>query len=181
MPERLVLGPGSRIGHLNVCRGITLLELGPSATLGRGNVITGTPKSNARHYRDHPDRNPELVLGPHAALTNGHHIDCTDSVIIGGFATVAGHGSQVWTHGFDLLESKQSAAPVRIGAYTMVGTRCVLIKGSELPDCSVLAAGAVLTTAMTDPYYMYGGTPARPLRPMPREARYFTRVTGSVD
>lgn len=180
MPQHLVLGEGARVGHFNVCRGIERLDLGSSATIGRGNWITGTPLGDDRYFLGYPTRQPQLVLGPHAAVTHRHYLDCTDSVTIGSFATVAGVGSQFWTHGLDVIDCEQSAGPIQIGSYTMVGTRCTVLKGSVLPECAVLAAGSVLSGVMTDRYQMYGGTPAKPLRSISPDAKYFTRSVGRI-
>jgi acetyltransferase-like isoleucine patch superfamily enzyme len=180
-PERLVMGPGSRIGHLTLCKGLSLLELGTQATIGRGNWITAVPKDNKKHFLHQPERAPQLVLGPHAAITNRHLLDCTNSVEIGPFATLAGFSSQILTHSIDLAACRQSSSRVRIGRYCFVGTRSVLVAGSALPDYSVLAAGSLLDRPHTVTHRLYGGAPAQQIHALDPSLGYFLRQSGFVD
>jgi acetyltransferase-like isoleucine patch superfamily enzyme len=180
-PERLVMGPGSSIGHLTVCKGLAALTMGPHATIGRGNWITGFPAGRSRHFAHRTDRCPELVIGAHAAVTNRHLIDCTDRVEIGEFATFAGLRSQILTHSIELATSRQSSAPVSIGRYCFVGTGCTLLGGSRLPDHSVLAAMSLLNRAHVATHTLYGGVPAKPLRALDPGLAYFHRPVGYVD
>jgi acetyltransferase-like isoleucine patch superfamily enzyme len=180
-PQHLVMGPGSRIGHLSFCKGLSRLELGPHASIGRGNWITGFPAGPHRHFAHQPERVPELVLGAHAAITNRHLIDCTNRVEIGEFSTLAGFGSQVLTHSIDLAACRQSSAPVRIGRYCFVGTRSVLLAGSALPDYSVLAAASLLERVHTTTHRLYGGSPAVQIHALDPRLGYFERREGFVD
>jgi acetyltransferase-like isoleucine patch superfamily enzyme len=180
-PERLVMGPRSRIGHLTLCKGLALLQLGTHASIGRGNWITGVPKGNPRHFLHQPERIPHLVLGDHAAITNRHLIDCTDRVEIGEFATFAGFGSQILTHSIDLALCRQSSAPVRIGRYCFVGSRSVLVAGSSLPDFCVLAACSLLERAHATTHRLYGGAPAIQICAVDSALGYFNRQVGFID
>jgi hypothetical protein len=94
-PRRLVLGPGARIARLNVVVNCDLVELGEGALIERGNWITGHPPGSTAHFAQVADRDPSLVLGAHAAITKGHHLDATDRIEIGAFTTIAGYGSQI--------------------------------------------------------------------------------------
>jgi acetyltransferase-like isoleucine patch superfamily enzyme len=180
-PQRLVMGPGSRIGHLTVCKGLALLELGAHASIGRGNWITGLPTRHGRHFVHQPERAPHLVLGAHSAITNRHLIDCTNRVELGEFATFAGFGSQILTHSIDLGPCRQSSAPVRIGRYCFVGTRSVLVAGSALPDFCVLAAASLLDRAHTATHRLYGGAPAVQICALDPSLGYFQRQVGFID
>jgi acetyltransferase-like isoleucine patch superfamily enzyme len=180
-PDVLQMGPGSRIGHLTVCKGVAVLSLGPNATIGRGNWITGFPRGHARHFAHQPDRRPELRIGAHAAITHRHIIDCTNRVVIGEYSTIAGFGTQILTHSIDLAACRQSSAPVSIGRYCFVGTACVIVAGSELPDCSVLGAASLLDRAQTVGHRLYLGVPARPTAAVDPASLYFSRTSGFVD
>ncbi len=107
----------SHIGHLTVCKGLDLLRLGPYASIGRANWITGLPAGSPKHFVDQDDRRPRLLIGEHAAITNRHLIDCTDTVSIGDFSTFAGFRSQILTHSIDIEACCQTSAPVSIGRY----------------------------------------------------------------
>lgn len=179
-PRRLRLEAGTSIGHLTVCIHLDLLHLKERATIGRGNWITGFPTGPSPHFAHQPERRSELIVGEQSAITNRHLIDCTGGVTIGRFTTFAGFSSQVLTHSIDLVESRQSSAPVTIGDYCFIGTACVLLAGSALPDRSVLGAKSLLNKKYEEPYTLYAGAPARPIQPMPRDTRYFHRPEGIV-
>jgi carbonic anhydrase/acetyltransferase-like protein (isoleucine patch superfamily) len=179
-PDHLEMGAGARIGSLTVCKGISLLRMGEQSRLGNLNWITGFPAANKTFFHDELDRRPELVIGDHAAVTNRHLIDCTNSVRIGRFTTFAGFRSQVLTHSIDLHRCRQSSFPIMIGDYCFVGTGCVLLGGSTLPDYSVLGAGSVLTQSHNETHRLYAGIPARVVKELPQDMAYFQRSVGFV-
>jgi UDP-3-O-[3-hydroxymyristoyl] glucosamine N-acyltransferase len=180
VPSRLIMEEGSRIDHLTVCKNIDLLHLKAHASIGRGNWITGFPLGPSRHFAEEKDRRPELIVGEHSAITHRHLIDCTNSVTIGKFTTVAGFQSQVITHSIDIEKSRQTSAPVRIGDYCFIGTNCVLLGGSAVPDFCVLGAKSLLNKSFTEPYHLYGGVPARPVQKLSADCKYFQRTEGFV-
>ena len=177
---RLIMEEGSEIGHFTVCKSIDLLHLKAHASIGRGNWITGYPLGPAPHFAEEKDRRPELIVGEHASITHRHLIDCTNSVNIGRFTTIAGFRSQILTHSIDLERNRQASGPVRVGEYCFVGTNSVLLPGSALPNYSVLGAKSLLNKAFTDPYYLYGGVPAEPIKRLPDNYAYFHRTQGFV-
>ncbi len=180
-PDRLEMGAGARIGSLTVCKGLALLSMGERSRLGNLNWITGFPLASTRFFGDEPDRRPELIIGEHGAVTNRHLIDCTNSVRIGRFTTFAGFRSQILTHSIDLYRSRQSSKPVSIGDYCFVGTGCVVLGGSRLPDYSVLGAGSVLNQSHAETHQLYAGTPARAVKALAHDMMYFHRPVGFVD
>lgn len=179
-PRKLVMKPGAHIGSLTICKDIDLVELGEEASIGNLTWITGYPSGTRGHFAHQTDRKPELILGPHAAITNRHLVDCTAAIHVGAYATFAGFASQLLTHSINLETSRQEAYPITIGEYCFVGTNCVLLGGSALPSHSVLGAKSLLNAAYTDPYYLYAGVPAKPIKPLPETLAYFQRQTGYV-
>ena len=179
-PGQLRMGPGARIGHLNVCINLGRLVLEDGASLGRSNWVTGHPPDGA-HFRARVDRDPALVLGTNAAVTKHHLIDCTDRVEIGPFTTVAGYRTQILTHAIDLGEARQDCRPVSIGRSCLLGTRATILGGAVLPDFCVLGAGAVLNKAHTQTYTLYAGQPAVARKKLDPAARYFHRTRRNVD
>jgi acetyltransferase-like isoleucine patch superfamily enzyme len=175
----LHMGASSRIGHFNVVKGMRA-DLGERATIGDFNWISGLAAGSQKHFTEESGRDPAFVLGPHAAVTSRHYIDCSNCVNIGEFSIVGGARSQILTHAVDFARNRQVSAPVRIGRYSFVGTGCVVLKGAELPDCSVLAAGSSLSRAFGDTFTLYSGVPAKPVRPLDRDADYFRRTRGFV-
>jgi acetyltransferase-like isoleucine patch superfamily enzyme len=179
-PKRLAMGAQSRIGHLTVCKGLERVALGEHASIGRLNWISAYPLGQGPHFAHMTGRNPQLVMGEHAAITHRHIIDCTDEVTIGAFTTVAGYRTQILTHSIDLDECRQHAKPVKIGSYSFVGTACTILGGAAVPDRSVLAAHALLNRAYDEPYRLYAGVPAKPVSQLDPGMKYFTRPTGFV-
>jgi len=179
-PDHLEMGAGAHIGSLTVCKGLFLLQMGEQSHLGNLNWVTGFPASNKGFFQGEPDRKPELIIGEHAAITNRHLIDCTNSVRIGRFTTFAGFRSQILTHSIDLYRCLQASKPVTIGDYCFVGTSCILLGGSALPDYCVLAAGSVLNKTYSESHQLYAGNPAKAVKPLPQEMLYFNREAGFV-
>ena len=179
--QEVELGEGARIGHLNVVRGLRRLELGPHAIIAQLNWVTGFPAGPSRHFAHQPQRQPMLRLLEHSAVTSRHLLDCTNSISIGRFTTVAGFRSQILTHSIDLAAGRQDSAPVEIGAYCFVGSASVILSGAKLPDYSVLAAGAVLAHPVAETHTLYAGVPARAVKKLPADWKYFTRAAGFVE
>ena len=180
-PRRLRMAAGSRIDALTVAINLDLLELGEMASIGRGNWITGFPSgTDSLHFAHQPDRCGELLLGDHAAITKNHHIDCTNRVTIGPFTTIAGYHSQQLSHSIDLQHNRQHSEPISIGAYCFVGSNCVILGGSVLPDQCVLGALSLLNKPLSETRCLYGGQPARRLKPIDPNAAYFSRSNGFV-
>lgn len=181
LPRRLTMGPDSRIGHLTVVKGISELVMGGSASIGNLNWITGFPAgTDASAFADQPNRQASLTIGDSAAVLNRHLVDCTDAVVIGRFATLAGFRSQILTHSISIAESRQRCKPVVIGDYTFVGTGSIILPGSRLPAYSVLAAGSVLNREYVEENWLYAGSPAVKVKQLSRDAAYFHRATGHV-
>ncbi len=178
-PKQLIMAEHTAIGHLTVCKNIDLLHLKCHAVIGRGNWITGFSSEPSVHFMHQKDRHPQLILEEHAAITHRHIIDCTHTVTLGAFSVFAGYQSQILSHSIDLDRCRQSSAPISIGKYCFLGTNCVLLGGSILPDYSVLGAKSLLNKSYQDTHYLYAGVPARPVKPLP-ELLYFSRKTGFV-
>jgi acetyltransferase-like isoleucine patch superfamily enzyme len=179
-PEHLQMGPFAMIGHLTVCKGLERVHLEEHALIGRLNWVSGCGKSGIAYQHDH-DRRSELIVRRHAAITNRHMLDCTNRIEIGEFTTVAGYWSQFLTHSIDLAASRQDSRPIKIGKYCFLGTGCVVLGGSVLADYSVLGAKSLLSKHQhTESFGLYGGTPARRIKPIPSDHKYFHRIVGVV-
>lgn len=181
VPRQLTMAAGASIGHFTVCKGMDLIALGEGAIVGRLNWISGVSTvESGDFYRDQRDRRSELVMGAHSAITSRHIIDCTDSVRIGEFATVAGYRTQLLTHSINVEESRQRSQAITIGRFTFVGTGCVILGGAALPDFSVLGALSLLNRPQQETYTLYAGLPARPVKELSRDLAYFHRSSGRV-
>jgi acetyltransferase-like isoleucine patch superfamily enzyme len=178
-PRRLRMAAGSRIDALTVAIHLDELNMGEMASIGRGNWITGfATGTDSPHFAHQPHRCAALLLGDHAAITKNHHIDCTNRITIGPFTTIAGYHSQLLSHSIDLQHNRQHSEPITIGSYCFVGSNCVILGGSELPDHCVLGALSLLNKAYSEPWCLYAGQPARHLKAI--DGAYFSREQGYV-
>lgn len=180
-PKRLVMEEGASIGHFNTAIHLDYMFLGKNATIARNNWITGFPTgTTSRHFAHQKDRISELILGDESAITKKHHLDCTNSITIGKYTTIAGYNSQFLTHSIDIYEGRQDSHPILIGDYCFISTGVIILGGSRLPNNSVLAAGAVLNKNYTDEWKLYAGVPAVPRKDLPHDAKYFNRENGFI-
>ena len=180
-PRKLIMEADSRIDHFCVAIHLDQIVLGKNATIGRGNWITGLSAFNdSAHFRHQSERRAELWIGESASVTKNHHLDCTNLIQIGSFATLAGYNSQLLTHSIDIMENRQDSAPIYIGEYTFVGTNVVVLGGSSLPSHSVLGAKSLLNKRFSEGWTLYGGVPAKALKTIPLHAKYLRRKDGFV-
>ncbi|MCW3094225.1 MAG: acyltransferase [Ferruginibacter sp.] len=180
-PDKLKMAALTRIDHFTVAIHLDTIELGENSTIGRGNWITGfSSKTNSLHFKHQPDRKSELIVGRSSAITKNHHIDCTSTITIGSFSTIAGYHSQLLTHSIDVVESRQNSTPITIGDYAFVGTNVVILGGASLPSRSVLGAKSLLNKVFTEEFTLYGGVPAKAVSMITKEAKYFQRTKGFV-
>ncbi|TFC83438.1 hypothetical protein E3T28_08955 [Cryobacterium sinapicolor] len=165
------MGANSRIGRWNLLKNMRRVSIGDHATIGRLNVFSSHPV----YKRLYPD-GAVLEVGPHSFVTSRHQFDCSGSIVIGEYSSVAGHETKIVTHSIDVRRNAQSAYPVRIGARSFVGARCLLFGGAVLPDRSVLAGGSVLARAKQGASPgLWAGVPASLRGPI--DGEWFERST----
>lgn len=177
--EHLYMAEGSGIGSLNMLRGLRRCELHEEVDIGRFNWITAIPKSNTEFFTSYPDRDPSLIVHRASVILHRHIIDCNAKVEIGEYGGIAGYRTTILTHGVDIRENVQTALPVTIGDRTMIGSNCVLLGGSVVPDNSVVGAGSSVSRAFTEPG-LYGGVPAKRVADLPEDAKFFHRTTKMI-
>ena len=173
--DRVTMGPESRIWRWNLIKNMRLVSIGERGSIGRLNVISSHPV----YKRLYPD-GAELTLGSHAKITSRHQLDCSGSVLIGEYASMAGHQTRVLSHSVDVRRDVQVAHPVRIGARSFIGARCLLLGGAVLPERSVLGAGSVLTKSrIAGEPGLWAGVPATLRGPI--DGKWFSRIaTGTT-
>ena len=179
-PRRLIMEENSRIGHLTVCKNIDLLHLGPHAIIGQLNWITGFPSGTSRHFAHQADRHPELDRGDPCRNQSRHLIDCTARVRIG-----AVRDRRRISISADHPQHRSRSGPAisradRDWRILLCGTNCVMLGGTSLPHHSVLGAQSLLNKKWDEPYRLYGGVPAKPLKELSQEMEYFRRTQGFV-
>lgn len=180
-PKELNMASGAKIDHLTVAVHLTCIEMEANTMIGRSNWITGfSTNTNSLHFKHQYDRQARLMMKENSAITKNHHIDCTNLISVGRFATIAGYNSQLLTHSINLIDNRQDSAPIYIGDYTFVGTNVVILGGASLPNYSVLAGKSFLNKILIKEWTVYGGIPAKALREVPKNAKYFSRKEGFV-
>jgi acetyltransferase-like isoleucine patch superfamily enzyme len=180
-PQKLKMASGTHIGHLNIAVHLDSMIIETNSIIDRGNWITGfSINKESKHFNHQINRKSELIIGKESAITKNHHIDCTSQIIIGDFVTIAGYNSQFLTHSIDIYKGRQDSQPIVINNYCFVSTGVKILGGSVLPAYSVLAAGAVLNKQLIEEYTLFGGVPAKVIKSLPKEAKYFTRQNGFV-
>ena len=175
-PQKLIMKEGSKIEHLNVAINLQSVTLNKNSSINRSNWITGFPvNTESEHFKHQMDRESKLILDNEASITKKHHIDCTNSIIIGKYSIIAGYSSQLLTHSINIIENRQDSLPIIIGDYCFVGTNCVILGGAKLPSNSVLGAKSLLNKQFTEEYHLYGGNPAKQIKLLPKNTKFFKR------
>jgi len=180
-PKKLIMKKGSKIGHLNAVIHLDKVELGENSSIGRSNWITGFPTgTNSKHFSHQENRRCELIIGNETTITAQHHLDCTNQIIIGNFCAISGHQTHFLSHSTDLYEGRQDSKPIKIGDYCRISTRSTILGGSEMPNYSILGACSLLNKKYTDEWKLYAGVPAKPIKDIPQDAKWFYRTSGYV-
>lgn len=164
---------------------------GPGPRLGRGAVIYPSARiihPERLHLGDHSSIDDFVFLNAGAGSTIGRyvHIACHVSVIgnggleIGDYAVLATGariltatdtftgGARMSTHLPD-EHRHVSVGRVIVGQDAFVGANTVVLPGVNLGEGAVAGAGSVVTADL-EPWTVYTGAPARPLRSRPRPA-----------
>lgn len=180
-PKKLMMESNAQIGHFNVAVHLDTFKMGKYSTVVRSNWITGFPtNTDSKHFAHQSDRQSNLIIGQHSAITKKHHIDCTNVIQVGDFVTIAGYSSQLLTHSINIELNIQDSHPISIGDYCFVGTASTILGGSTLPAFSVLGANSLLNKNFKTTYRLYGGYPAKEIKELPKDYKYFNREIGFV-
>jgi acetyltransferase-like isoleucine patch superfamily enzyme len=176
--DALEMGPGSRIGHLTVIRGLRRTRIGAGAVVGNLNWISASPVF--RPHAAEGSQHGSFTLGRESALTSRHYIDCSGGVSVGEYSTIAGVRSTILSHQIDLAEGVQTSTATRVGDYCFVSSNVCLTPGSSIPDRSTVAMGAVVVGELSPAGALFGGVPARVIRSNVDSGKYFRRSRGLV-
>lgn len=168
LADRLVLQGSARIGHLNLLR-LRRLVMRQGAYLGRGNIIHG-PISVSLADCAAIGNNNKIVRGPRGMVTSGpaclrlgelakitaeHRLDCTTSVSMGAFSTMAGTSCELWTHGYVHDQSGPGRyridGPVRIGHNVYIGSASIITAGVTIADGVIIGAGTTVARSLMEP------------------------------
>lgn len=186
--DRLFLQGTARIGHFNFLR-LSRLVMRTHAYFGRGNIVYG-PISIALAERSAIGNNNKIVRGPRGVVSSGpaclrlgeltkitseHRLDCTTSIHIGAFSTIAGTSSQIWTHGYVHAiagpDRYRIDGPIEIGNNVYIGSSCIINAGVTIASGAIIGSGTVVATSLLEPA-LYVSSSIRLLpRPAPPSER----------
>lgn len=166
--NELMMGPRSYIGLLNRMIGPFRVRLGVHAGIGNTNIIN--------RGRGGVTTASTLALGEWAKITAGHRVNLSSDVLIGKFSTIAGAGSQIWTHGYvhetEGLGRYRIDGPVVIGDNVYIGSMCFLSMGITIARGVIVGGGTSVARDLTEPgLYVSAG-----LRQLPRPPEPGTRA-----
>ena len=60
-------------------------------------------------------------------------------------------------------------------------TSCLLLSGTRVPARTIISAGSVVNTVLTEELALYSGIPAVKIRDLPADLGYFVRTKPFID
>lgn len=101
-----------------------------------------------------------LSVGENTSFNGNVSIICYNRVDIGDNVACSWHCQIMDTDFHRLLdlgtgERLNEDRPVKIGNHVWIGSRCLILKGSEIPDDSVVAAGSIVTKQLIETHTVY--------------------------
>ncbi len=126
---------------------------------------------NLRVHASASIRNPQnITVGNNSHINYNCCIWCGEnSHIILGDNLLMGPGVKMFStnHGTKkdapMTFQDFTEADIVVGNDCWLGANVVLLKGVHIPDGCIVAAGAVVSKSLTEPYTIYGGIPAKPI------------------
>ncbi len=112
---------------------------------------------------------PRLTIGSNTSLNYWSSISVEKSVSIGEHCVIAGetmifdNNSHNLSYKNNRRMTKDDVAPVTIGNYVWIGTRSIILKGVNIGNGAVIAAGSVVTKDIP-PLTLVAGNPAKVIK-----------------
>lgn len=105
--------------------------------------------------------NAEMKLGS-GYISRNCKIRCFNSITIGNDVAISENVS-IWDSDAHLIEGRQFSAPINIGNKVWIGTNSIILKGVNIGEGAIIAAGSVVTSDV-EPFCLYGGVPAKKIK-----------------
>lgn len=142
--HKLSMKKGAKIGKLNRIKGNINVELDEYAFIDHKIVASGPsqyPQGKERSF---------LFLGKGTHIVRGL-LNLTDSIYIDDNSTIAGSGSEFWTHSFYIgRELSRVDGGIHIGKNCYIGSRCILMPGVKVADNITIGAGSCVSKSLNE-------------------------------
>lgn len=99
-----------------------------------------------------------------------NYINAANGIEIGSYTNLGPNVSLISAN-HDAVDNSVSipAEPIRIGAYSWIGSQVVVLPGVQLGEFTIVGAGAVVTKSFTEGYCVIAGNPARIIKSLDKE------------
>lgn len=142
--HKLSMKKGSKIGKLNRIKGDIDVELDEKAFFDHKIVASGPNSCLTVKGRS------KLYLGKGAHIVRGL-FNLTDSIYIGNNSTIAGSGSEFWTHSFYIgKELSRVDGGIHIGDNCYIGSQCIFMPGIQIADNITIGAGSCVAKSLSE-------------------------------
>ena len=142
--HKLVMRKGSIIGKMNRIKGNIDVELEEKAFFDHKIIASGpkqVPKGKKRSL---------LHLGKRTHIVCGL-LNLSDSIYIDDYSTIAGSGSEFWTHSFYIgKELSRVDGGIYIGKNCYIGSRCIFMPGIKVADNITIGAGSCVSKSLKE-------------------------------
>lgn len=142
----LYLSRKSYIAHLNRFNGPFNLRLAETAGIGNFNTFVKAPLTVN-------NRVSSVYLGKLSKITSRHYIDCMCNITILSYTTIAGMGSQMWTHGYyhfrGIHKRVRIDGKISIGRYCYIGSGSVFNPGVRICDSVNLGCNSTISKTIS--------------------------------
>lgn len=113
--------------------------------------------------------NGELTMGEGVAMTAESTIVARTKVNVGNYALVSWDVLIMDTdfHKITEMESDRQLnfdKPIQIGDSVWIGCRSMILKGVNISNNSIIAAGSVVSKSISEEYALYGGCPVKKIK-----------------
>lgn len=156
---------GLNVDKFAASKGAALLDL-------QGTLVFNGPALLSADCTVNVGKNATLVMGKYTYCGNGVRIRCWKKIEIGDYTDISLE-SQIYDTDFHYTRDLKtgdiapSALPVKIGRFCWTGSRVTLLKGTVVPDYTIIASMSLLTKDYRPsvvPGSLIGGVPARLLK-----------------
>jgi acetyltransferase-like isoleucine patch superfamily enzyme len=151
------IGAEVRISLFNVFRGLSNVILEDHVIIESWNWISAHPL-----FQEVDPKAGTLFVANHGKIGSRNYVDCSGTIVVREHARVGGNRCLLQTHQANQQSSQVGVGRITVGHHSVVGSCAVLLKGSFLPDQSMLAANSTMThrTGIEGRRGLYAGTPA---------------------